>query len=64
MSNPNTPYRHPLPENQLWNLHHAMDYNVQGQPILRVGNSVTPSIAVTAADKNDALGSIDWEELF
>lgn len=50
MSDPNTPYRHPLPESQLWNLHHAMDYNSVGQPILRVSNSAASSLTDGRAD--------------
>jgi hypothetical protein len=39
MSDPNTPYRHPEPESQLWNLHHAMDYNAAGEPVIRIVSS-------------------------
>jgi len=39
MSEPNTPYRHQEPESQLWNLHHAMDYNAAGEPVIRTVSS-------------------------
>jgi len=53
MSDPSTPYRHPSPESQLWNLHHAMDYNAVGQPVLRVNNSASSSLS---DGRSDAFG--------
>lgn len=83
-------YNHPYGDHRN-NLHHAMDYNAAGQPVVRVittsgtatndGRSdafafqlerdglnetaITYTLAVAAAaDNDDALGSVDWEELF
>jgi hypothetical protein len=53
MSEPSTPYRHNLPESQLWNLHHAMDYNTVGEPVLRTVTSVSSS---QGSGSTDAFG--------
>lgn len=46
-------YNHPIPPTDLRNLHHAMDYNAAGQPVVRVVNT---SFSSTSDGRVDAFG--------
>lgn len=46
-------YEHPTPPTDLRNLHHAMDYNAAGQPVIRV---ISTSGSSTADGRTDAFG--------
>lgn len=58
MSWPSTPgptnYQHPFPNYQLNDLHQAMDYNVYGEPIIRV--ATYPGSAASTFGNSDAFG--------